>query len=104
MTRGAPRPPPDNPALVTWAGILAHLALNLLMFAMPLTGAIAWFAHNEIAAELNELGRFLLTPLIGLHVLGALAEHFIFGQNNLLRMFRTEGNLSREVPFPRRER
>ncbi len=104
LTRGAPPPPMGNPAIVTWAGILAHLALYLLMFAMPLTGAIAWFGHREIAAELHELGRLLLIPLIGLHVLGALAEHFVFGQNTLLRMFRTEANLPRKVASPQRRR
>ena len=32
---------------------MTHLALNLLMFALPLTGAIAWFGHGEIAAYLR---------------------------------------------------
>jgi cytochrome b561 len=104
LTRGTPPPPPDNPVLVTWAGMLAHLALYLLMFAMPLTGAIAWFGHSEIAAELHELGQRILALLIGLHVLGALVEHFIFGQNTLLRMFRTEGNVPRKAALPRKQR
>lgn len=49
-------------------------------------------------------GRFLLIALIGLHVRGALAEHLVFGQNTLLRMFRTEANLSRKVVLPQRKR
>lgn len=32
---------------------MTHLALYLLMFALPLTGAIAWFGHSEIAADLR---------------------------------------------------
>ena len=101
LTRGVPPPPLDNPVLVTWAGMLAHLALYLMMFAMPLTGAIAWFGHSEIAADLHELGELTLTMLIGLHVVGALAEHFIFGQNTLLRRSRAEANVLRNAALPR---
>lgn len=104
LTRGAPPPPLDDPALVAWAGMLAHLALYLLMFAMPLTGIVAWFGHSEIAADLHEMGRFLLVILIGLHVLGALAEHFIFGQNTLLRMLRTKANRPRKAAVSRKHR
>ena len=100
LTRGAPPPPADNPALVTWAGILNHLALYLLMFAMPLTGAIAWFGFSDIAAELHEFGRPILIALIALHVFGALVEHLVLGQNTLLRMFRTEENLPRKATPP----
>lgn len=88
LTRGVP-PPADNAALVTWSGNLTHLALYLMMFAMPATGAIAWFGYSEIAASLHEWGRWVLILLIVLHVAGALAEHFLFGQNTLMRMFRT---------------
>lgn len=96
LTRGAPPPPRGNPALVTWAGMLTHLALYLLMFAMPLTGALAWFGHDEIAAELHEYGRLLLIALIGLHVLGALVEHFVLGRDTMWRMFRAEASLRRK--------
>lgn len=104
LTRGAPPPPQDNPAIISWAGSVTHLALCLVMFAMPMTGAFAWFGNNEIAAELHELGRFMLIALNGLHVLGALVEHFVFGQNTLLRMFRTQANLPRNVASLPRKR
>ena len=76
------------------------LALYLLMCAMPLTGAIAWFGFSDIAAELHELGRPILIALIALHVFGALVEHLVLGQNTLLRMFRTEENLPRKATPP----
>ena len=88
--------------MIALAGMLAHLALYFLMFAMPLTGVIAWFGRNEIAADLHEMGQLIPTLLIGLHVLGALAEHFMFGQNTLLRMFRTEANVPRKAVWPRK--
>ena len=97
LTRGAPPPAEDNPAIVTWAGMLNHLALYVMMFAMPLTGAMAWFGFNDIAAEAHELGRLVIIALIVLHVLGALAEHFVFGQNTLLRMFRSKATLPRKA-------
>ena len=102
LTRGAPPPPEDNPAIVKWAGTLTHVALYLMLFAMPLSGATAWFGQSEIAAELHEYGRLVLIALIGLHVLGALTEHFVLGQNTLLRMFRTEANLPGKAAPPRR--
>lgn len=89
LTQGVPSPPADNAALVTWTGHLTHFTLYLMMFAMPATGAIAWFGFSEIAAGLHEWGWWALTLLIALHVAGALAEHFLFGQDTLMRMFRT---------------
>lgn len=103
LTRGAPPPAAGNPALVKWSGMLTHLALYLVMFAMPLTGALAWFGYSEVAAELHEAGRFILIVLIGLHVLGALAEHFVFGHNTLWRMFHTEATLPKTATLPKRK-
>ena len=90
LSRGVPPPPADNPAFIVWTGHLAHFALYLLMFALPLTGAFAWFGKSEIAAELHEWAALLLWVLIFLHILGALAEHFIFKQHSLLRILGAE--------------
>lgn len=32
---------------------MTHLTLYLLMFVLPLTGAVAWFGHSEIVADLR---------------------------------------------------
>lgn len=88
--RGAPEPHSTNPPLVNLAGHAAHALLYIFLFAMPLTGAIAWFTGLEVSAELHELGRFVLIPLIALHALGALAEHFVFKTNSLIRMLKSE--------------
>lgn len=90
LVRGVPEPPSTNPFLVNVVGHAAHLLLYAFLLAMPLTGALAWFTGLEISAELHELGRLVLIPLIGLHVLGALAEHFVFRTNALLRMLKAE--------------
>jgi cytochrome b561 len=91
FTRGAPEPHSTNPPLVNLAGNAAHVLLYVFLFAMPLTGAIAWFTGLEFSAELHELGRLILIPLIALHALGALAEHFVFKTNSLIRMLKAEG-------------
>ena len=46
------------------------------MFAMPLTGALAWFGHSDIAAKLTN-GASWRCCAIFFHILGALMEHFI---------------------------
>ncbi len=87
LWRGAPAPHRDNPRLVVWAGNATHAALYLMIFAMPLTGLIAWFGVAEVSAALHEAGRLALLVLIGIHVIGALAEHFVFRNDGLKRMF-----------------
>lgn len=91
LWRGSPEAPPSNPGLVNFAGAAAHVLLYAFLFAMPLTGAIAWFTGLELSAELHELGRLVLIPLIALHALGGLAEHFVFKTNALTRMLRPGG-------------
>lgn len=95
LVRGTPAPHATNPPLVNLAGSAAHVLLYAFLFAMPLSGAIAWFGGIELSAELHELGRLVLIPLIGLHALGALAEHFVFKTDALTRMLRPAPRIRR---------
>ena len=88
LTRGAPAAHDDKPAIINWLGYATHFLLYGFIFAMPLTGALAWFLGIELSAEIHETGRLILIPTIGLHVLGALAEHFVFKNDALIRMLR----------------
>ena len=88
FTRGAPPAHRDKHVVLIWIGYATHYALYGFIFAMPLTGALAWFMGIELSAELHEIGRLLLIPAIGFHVLGALAEHFVFRNDSLMRMLR----------------
>ncbi len=90
LRRGVPVAHSSNPRLINLAGSVAHWLLYGFIFLMPLTGAIAWFTGLELSAELHELGRLVLIPLIGAHALGALAEHFVFRTNSLSRMLKAE--------------
>ena len=86
--RGAPAPYKDTPAILAWLGHATHFLLYGFIFAMPLTGAVAWFFGVEFSAELHEIGRLVLVPAIGFHIIGALAEHFVFRNDTLKRMLR----------------
>lgn len=90
--RKGPLPPPEggHPLLVA-AGEWAHRALYALLFFMTLTGTAAWFLRSETAAILHEAGRLALIALILLHILGALAEHFVIGNRVIRRMLRAGG-------------
>lgn len=90
LWRGAPEPHKTNPPLANLAGVVTHILLYTFLFVMPLTGAIAWFGGVELSAELHELGRLILIPLIALHIIGALAEHFVFRTNALMRMLKSD--------------
>ena len=92
VVRGAPAGHTEAPAVLRWLGLATHILLYGFIFAMPLTGAFAWFFGVEFAAELHELGRLVLVPAIGFHILGALAEHFVFRNDTLRRMLRSTAN------------
>lgn len=83
---GVPPAHKDKPAVLMWVSSATHYALYGFLFFMPLTGAVAWFAGIELSGVLHEIGRLVLIPLIGLHVIGALAEHFVFRNDGLMRM------------------
>lgn len=103
-----PAPAPANgPAWRNWTATATHLALYLLMIAMPLGGwlilsaeakPIPFFgfdlpplvAPNETLAgtieELHELGGTIGYWLIGLHAAASLFHHYILKDGLLLRM------------------
>ncbi|MEZ5911550.1 MAG: cytochrome b/b6 domain-containing protein [Paracoccaceae bacterium] len=86
--RGKVAPPPGgNPVLERLAGAV-HAGLYLLMAALPLSGAAAWFGGVELAAEAHEVLTSLLLTLIGLHVVGALYHQFWLKDGLIDRMKR----------------
>jgi cytochrome b561 len=88
--RGAPEPHDDKPWILNWVGSGTHAALYVFIFALPVTGLLAWIGSWEEIAEIHEIGRLILIPLIGFHILGALAEHFVFRNDGLMRMLRPQ--------------
>lgn len=90
LKRGAPAPHRDKPAFLIWIAAATHWALYGFILVMPLVGAVAWFGLIEDAGEVHAFAAKLLLPLIGLHMLGALGEHFVFRNDTLKRMFAPE--------------
>lgn len=88
LRRGTPEPVPGVPPLLHHVAWVAHAALYGALFLMPLTGAIAWFGGSEWSAMVHETGRLLFVALILGHVFGALLEHFVLGNDTLMRMLR----------------
>lgn len=88
LRRGAPPVHRDKPAPLVWLAYATHFLLYSFIFLMPLSGATAWFGGIENAADLHETLKTILIPIVALHVIGALTEHFYFRNDTLLRMLR----------------
>ena len=88
--RGTPPAHKETPAVLNWLAHATHMLLYGFIFGMPITGAAAWFLGLPVAAELHEIGRLILIPAIGLHVVGALTEQLVFRNNSLERMVRPQ--------------
>ncbi|PJR09906.1 cytochrome b [Sinorhizobium meliloti] len=107
--KGAPEPLTQGTK--TWELLLArivHLALYVLMFAVPILGWIGasasglpmtWFGLADIpsitpadkwvqdwAFLMHEWGVWLLLACVGLHAAGALKRHFMLKDETLVRM------------------
>ena len=83
---GAPDLPEKDP---TWARILAQSVQGLLylsLLLLPLSGSAGWFFGAQGAIVAHGIIKNLVLALIALHVAGALAQHFWFKTDVLMRM------------------
>ncbi len=90
MTRGVPAPPADEPRIQKWASEGVHVLIYVLLILLPLSGSTAWFLGVELAGEAHEIMQNFLLGAIGLHIAGALYQHFVRRSQVLVRMFRPE--------------
>jgi cytochrome b561 len=86
LTRGAPANPETG--LMALAASLGHFTLYLLMFLVPLGGAITWFLQYDPTGELHQISANLLLIVAGLHALIALYHHYVKKDGLLMRMMR----------------
>ena len=86
LQRGAPAHPPGQPKVLTLAASTLHFIFYALLFILPVTGLLGWFGHVEAAAVAHVYIQLAFLPLIGLHVAGALVQHFYFRSDVLRRM------------------
>lgn len=92
LTRGAPKPPANEPAVLKMAAHATHGLLYLLLLGLPLSGSAAWFLGVEPAAEVHVVGKTVLLILVGLHIAGALYQRFVLRSDVMSRMLSAENS------------
>ncbi|MBB6303759.1 cytochrome b [Rhizobium leucaenae] len=86
-TQGVPEETTSEPALFRIAARMAHVALYVLLFAMPLSGIAAYYLGVEALGSVHAgILKVLLWALIIAHVTGALAHQFYWKTDVLRRM------------------
>ena len=60
--------------------------IYLSLFVLPLSGSVAWFLGIDSAIVVHEVIKNLLLLLIAVHIAGALAQHFVFKTDALMKM------------------
>ena len=84
-TQGAPAAEPGlQGQLASWG----HRLLYVLLLAVPVGGAVAWFGLNEDVGDIHGAAANALMILAGLHALVALGHHFVLKDGVLMRMLR----------------
>lgn len=87
FTRGAPSAHAGDTGVMAFLGSAAHVALYILMLALPITGLLAWYGGVTALAEPHgEILKLLLWVMIALHVGAALYHQFVLKDNLLARM------------------
>lgn len=85
LLRGGPAP--EKGALGK-AASAAHGLLYVLMLAVPVSGAMAWFGGVNAAGDPHGMLANLLILLAGAHALAALFHHYVMKDGVLRRMLR----------------
>lgn len=75
----------EHPALRLVASS-THILFYVLLLGMPISGSVAWFFGEDVAAQAHSLAGKILVALVLLHALAALAHHFWFKTDALKRM------------------
>lgn len=90
IQNGAPPPPEDEPAPMRVIAKLSHAGFYVILAALSVSGAAAWFSDIVPAARLHNLLKTLLLALVVLHVLAALLHHVVLKTDVMRRMVRPE--------------
>ena len=86
LRRGVPPPPAAEAPPLRWLAHAVHVGLYLDMIGAALVGLIVYFWAPALAGVHEALARVVLLALVGLHVAGALAHHFYWGDDVLVRI------------------
>lgn len=91
IRHGAPAHPAGQPAILGFVANAVHGLIYVLLFALPISGLVAWFGGIENAADVHGGPlRFALIGLVVLHIAGALVQQFVLRSGVLMRMLKPE--------------
>jgi cytochrome b561 len=88
---GVPPPPADESTPLQWAAKASHWLFYILLFALPITGTLAYFGGYDQMGDLHgEVLKTALWVVIAAHAAAALWHHFYKRDNVLRRMLRSD--------------
>jgi cytochrome b561 len=90
LRHGVPAAPAGESVVQKWLAAATHFILYAVIFAMPVTGALAWYLGLGAMGEVHELAKPVIIIAVVLHAAGALWQHFIAKGDVLVRMLRPE--------------
>lgn len=92
FAHGVPAPAfkPTTPEQELIAYVTRELSffLYLVIFALPITGAIGWFYQNDVATSAHASMKVLVIVIVGIHIVISLFHQFILRNGALDRMRR----------------
>ena len=94
---GRPPYPQGEPTWAGWLARITHFLLYGVLLLMPALGLAAWLTGDDAIAGYHTVLWTPLLVLVGLHVLGALVQHFVFRSEVLKRMLSLQGT-ARQAP------
>lgn len=86
ISHRAPAAPEGEPRPLRILATATHHLLYLLIFLVPLSGAMAWFFVIERAATGHNLTKALLLAVVLVHIAGAVVQAVVFRSNVFSRM------------------
>ena len=90
MVRGVPDAPAGQSGPKMWIAAATQVFLYLILFVMPITGAMAWFLGYASMAEIHAYAKPLIILAVIVHFAGALMQHYVAKTDVLVRMMKPE--------------
>lgn len=87
LIQGSPKPPESEPQLLQLLAKVTHGLLYVVLLAMPLSGAAAYYFNIGSAGDLHaDVLKVVLWLLLIAHIAGALVHQFYWKTNVMARM------------------
>lgn len=90
LNRGAPGPAKGEAAWQIFAAKLTHFGLYAVMFALPVTGLLAWYGQIVTMGDMHQLAKMAFIALVVLHIAGAAYNQWVLRNGLIGRMMRAD--------------